>query len=79
MSFSDLAREIRDLIYHGLLCSPEGVYLHHDCNRQKKMVVGGAWCNFDAYSDSDVDKEEDLNDGKGQAEVHKGEGLKATD
>ena len=29
MSFSDLSREIRNIIYHELLCPPDGVHLQH--------------------------------------------------
>lgn len=34
MSFSSLSREIRDLIYHALLCPPDGVHLHSDYKRR---------------------------------------------
>ena len=60
MSFSDLSRELRNIIYKELLCPPNGVYLHHDSHRWVRM----AWFTSYGYSDSDVDEDGDLDEGK---------------
>lgn len=76
MSFSDLSREVRNIIYHELLCPPDGVYLHYDSDRPISMAEGACY-NFDGYSDRDED-DEDIDEGKGKKVNDKGEGLKAT-
>ena len=77
MSFSDLSREVRNIIYLELLCPPDGVNLQNDWDRRTRNAEE-AWYNFDGHSDSHED-DEDLDEGKGKKVNDKGEGLKATD
>lgn len=52
MSFLDLPREARNLIYDALLCPPDGVYLQSDAH-------SWAWASSNRYGDSEEDEEED--------------------
>lgn len=52
MSFLDLSREARNLIYDALLCPPDGVYLQSDAH-------SWAWASSNRYGDSEEDEEED--------------------
>lgn len=70
MSFSDLSREVRNLIYHELLSPPDGVNLHTNWARL---------FTYERYSDSHEKEEEDLDEGKDKTVDNKDEGLKATD
>ena len=60
MSFSILAREIRDLIYHALLCPPAGIQLELGHER---------WSREDDYAYEDLDEEEDIDEEEEEEEV----------
>ena len=62
MSFSDLSREVRDLIYHALLCPPDGIGIHlSEKYRMRKLREGHT--GSDGYTDSWDYKEEEEEEG----------------
>ena len=59
MSFFTLPRELRNLVYHALLCPPDGVRIHSDNERVMKKMQAG-WANPDGFElkEDDYDDEE---------------------
>ena len=67
MSFSDLSREVRDLIYHALLCPSDGIRIHLD-EKYRMRKLGGVQTSSDGYTDSwnyreEEDEEQEEGDG----------------
>ena len=56
ISFLGLSPEVRNFIYHALLCPPDGVYLQSDAHRW-------AWATSNRFGDSEEYEEKD-DDGK---------------
>ena len=65
MSFSDLSREIRNIIYHELLCPPDGVHLQHvDWDRRMRKFKADVFPSIDRCNDNiEEDENDDLNVG----------------
>ena len=62
MSFSDLSRELRNIIYHGVLCPPDGVHLQHvDWDRRTRKFKADVFSIIDSGHDS---SEEDGNNNR---------------
>ena len=73
MSFSDLPRELRNIIYHEVLCPPDGIHLQHlDWDRRmrkfKTDVLSGIHRNHD---NSEEAENHDLDVGIEMSEVKK--------
>lgn len=65
MSFSDLPRELRDIIYHELLCPPDGIHLQHvDWDRRMRRFKADVFSIIDHGDDNgEEDEKNDLNVG----------------
>lgn len=61
MSFSGLSREVRDLIYHALLCPPDGVQIHSDFTRWMKKVEATKTTSH-SYDNSGGDPDKHVDD-----------------
>ena len=66
MSFSTFPCELRDLIYHSLLCSPDGVRLHFDTKRWRKKLEVAASSHSYTGSREDEDKHELESEGESE-------------
>lgn len=72
MSFSDLSREVRDLIYHALLCPSEGIGIHLS-EKYRMRKLRGTQTSSDGYTDSwdyreEEEKEGDEGDGNANSD-----------
>ena len=69
MSFSDLSREVRDLIYHALLCPSDGIAISlGEKSRMRKLR--GVQTSSDGYTDSwDYREEEDEEQEEGDGDA----------
>ena len=64
MSFSDLSRELRNIVYHGFLCPPDGVHLQHvDWDRRMRKFKADVFSIIDPGHDSSEEDENDDLDG----------------
>ena len=60
MSFSDLSLELRNIVYHQLLCLPDGVHLQHvDWERRMRKFKTDVFSNIHRGSDNNEDDEND--------------------
>ena len=69
MSFSDLSREVRDLIYHALLCPSDGIGIHLS-EKYRMRKLRGVQTSSDGYTDSwdyREEEEEEGDEGDGDA------------
>ena len=72
MSFSELPGELRNQIYHELLCPPDGVHLHVDRRFRDRM----SRAKSDSVSHADSKKEEASNNGSGDGKHQNKEKVK---
>lgn len=85
MSFSGLSREVRDLIYHELLCPPDGVRLHSRPRREQEATEGRyqkfELLGYDEYESQEEIRNEDggnMNDLSGSWGFRNNEAAAAT-
>ena len=74
MSFSDLSRELRNIIYNELLYLPDGVHLQHvDWHRRMRMYRADVFSTIDRGDESHMEDEIGvLDDGMERSEVDGG-------
>ena len=59
MSFSDLSRELRNIIYYELLCPPDGVHLQHlDWDRRMKKFKADVFSSSIDRADGNSEQNE---------------------
>ena len=69
MSFSDLSREVRDLIFHALLCPSDGIAIHLS-EKYRMRKLRGVQTGSDGYTDSwDYRDEEEEEGDKGDGDA----------
>ena len=73
MSFADLSRELRNIVYRGLLCPPDGVHLQHlDRDSQMKKFKADVFSTDGPGDDSSEEDENDDLDGAMQGNEFEG-------
>ena len=63
MSFSDISREVRDLIYHALLCPSDGIGIHLS-EKYRMRKLRSVQTSYDSYTDSWDYREEEEEEGE---------------